>query len=258
MYLTEYLQERSRTRHDFFRDILYVPEIGLVSTFVSKNASSFLKTYLSCLARGKAFSPPMKNPHMPDNMGFKGLEHLGHKRMSELLEDPGVIKTVVGRHPIDRLISAWKTRVDSFHAETYDLGIPFDWLLVRQAVLGSRENRWAVSTTEGLRNSIDWDSLFKHVLATPSALLDRHLIPQTYFAATDRIDYSLVGTVETLDLYLDRLSQELNVPRLLTEGIRVNGSSGLRALEVDSDTEAALFRRYRADFSFFGYSLGAE
>ena len=256
MLLTQMLMERSYPVSFSVRDIAYIPQLGLVSAFVSKNASSFLKTYLSCWARGSDFLSPKKNPHMPYNTGFQGVEQLGHQRMSELLRDRSVPKTVVGRHPVERLVSAYLTRIRTWQRETYDSHNRSDWVTVRQAVAGKKQGAHSLSALAAIGADISFDDLVGYVAQTPSPLLDRHLVPQADFAATDLIEYDLVGHVEGLDRYLVELADLLGRKPLDTSGVTVNATrSGESEPPVVSPaSRQKISRRYATDFAFFGYT----
>jgi hypothetical protein len=255
MLLTEHLIERSALTPFAVRDIAFIPPLGIVSCFVSKNASSFLKTYLSCLAQNRPFSPPKKNPHMPGNTGFQGVEQLGHKKMSLILEDPSVPKIILGRHPVSRLRSAFISRVATWKEESYDSANRSEWVLLRQQIYGFVSGRHAAGPIEAQSREITWDDLVNYVSATPSAELDRHLIPQAYFAGVDAIDYQLVGTVEKLESFLAAVSQLVGKPPLDFTGQRINSSSNLSdgLTDVTEHHQRLISRRYRSDFVYFGF-----
>ncbi|NDC89705.1 MAG: hypothetical protein EB075_13075, partial [Bacteroidetes bacterium] len=154
MLLTEHLVERTALAPFSARDISYIPRLNIVFAFISKNASSFLKAYLANLHRGRKFSQPTRNPHMPGNNGFQGVEQLGHRRMSEILNDPSVPKVVVGRHPVNRLVSAYLTRVVTWQRESYDSWNRSEWFVLRQLVAGLNHFSHAAPTINALQSDI--------------------------------------------------------------------------------------------------------
>ena len=257
--LSETLGERHALAPFAVRDISYIPELKIVMSFVSKNASSFLKTYLSCLARNKPFTVPNKNPHMPANTGFLSVEQLGHKKMSDLLTDSSVPKVLVGREPISRLLSAFASRVVTWQRERYDSHNRSEWITLRQMVLGTSARAHAVNPMTAIKEEITWSQLVDYVMETPAGELDRHLMPQTFFAGTDLISYDLLGTVENLSGFLLNLCELVGKEPLTGDDKHIN-SSQLRpdlpmSTLVTDEQKKALHRRYRADYDYFGFPL---
>lgn len=255
MLLTEKLLERSALTPFVVRDISYIPKLGIVSCFISKNASSFLKTYLYCLSRDSEFSAPQKNPHMPQNTGFKGVEQIGHHRMSAILNDPSVPKIILGRHPVTRLVSAFTSRIMTWQREHYDSDRREQWIVLKQQILGSVRGEHASHQVEALSREVTWSDLVNYVCSTPSVDLNRHLVPQTYFAAVDAIDYNLVGTVENLDCFLSDVCELVGKPLLDPTAEKVNESRAENGpIPSVTDTEKTQIQyRFRRDFDFFGY-----
>ncbi len=253
------ISDRLMARYPFStqqaRDLVFVPRLGVVVCFISKNASSFLKAYIAALSRGSSFQRPTRNPHVLLNTGFMGIEALGPRRFSEILSDDAVPKVVVGREPIERLMSAFVTRVQRWHREQYDSQVRHEWVELRQAVLGTIRGQHASRPVDALASDVGWEALVQYVTSTPSGLMDRHLVPQTDYAATADLHYHLVGGVESLDEFLGRFCQLVDRPFLDAQGIRVNvaAASPLSTSDVTSQQRAALHRRYAADYEFFGY-----
>lgn len=237
------------------RDLVYVPRLDVIVCFISKNASSFLKTYVASLARGVRFRLPTRNPHLPLNMGFKGIEELGASRLSEILADPSIPRVTVGRDPMERLVSAFRTRVLTWQRERYDGRSRDEWITLRQSILGGRHGRHAVRPVDALTGDIAWEDLVHHVTTTPSGLLDRHLVPQTDYAAVDEMAYDLVGTVESLDDFLRRFCRLVDRPFLDPQGIRINSVApgGVTRPEITLAQRVALEHRYEADYRYFGF-----
>lgn len=193
---------------------------------------------------------------MPANTGFQGVEELGHSRMSDMLEDGSIPKVILGRHPISRLESAFRSRVKTWQRETWDSHDRADWIRLRQQIAGRAFGRHAAEPLEGIATGLDWNDLVEYLSHTLSGDLDRHLVPQTYFAATSMIDYDVIGTLEQIDEFLDKISELTGKKRLEVTSPRINASQGQAGQQIFS-TEAqvqAIQKRYRADFSFFGYT----
>lgn len=184
MRVSEALIEQSDDWAHSARDIALIPQLGIVCCFISKNASSFLKTYLSCLGAGKPLTRPRRNPHMPSNTGFQGAEQLGHQKMSDILLDPSVPKIILGRHPVSRLRSAFVSRVRTWQREIYDSHNRTDWGPLRQRIVGHLQKRHSAEPLEALATPVHWGDLVDYVCHTPSGQLDRHLLLHDAAAAS--------------------------------------------------------------------------
>lgn len=193
---------------------------------------------------------------MPANTGFKGVEELGHSKMSDLLEDSSIPKVILGRHPVSRLESAFRSRVRTWQRETWDSHNRDDWIRLRQQVSGRKFGRHAAEPLEGIATELEWNDLVDFVSNTLSGDLDRHLVPQTYFASTSMIDYDVIGTLEQIDEFLDTISELTGKKRLEVTSPRMNASTDQTEEQIlpTKDQLEAIRTRYRADFSFFGYS----
>lgn len=244
-------------------DFVYVENLNLVVCFVSKNASSFLKHYLRGLARGEtSLAPPKRNPHILEVTGFKSAAELGETRFNKLLEDDAIPKMIVGRNPYARLESAYFTRVNRFLRESYNSqDMDKGWIRLRQQVLGFAKNSHASSLSEALRQDIKYEDLVNFVDATANHLLDRHLVPQTHFAAVEYIKYDIVGRVEAIQDTLFQISEMVGVPVLDGSDLYVN-SRTVNATRNESykpeftEFRERIFQRYKRDFSFFKYDKG--
>ena len=235
-------------------DFVWIPELELVFCFISKNASSFLKSYLSNLSKNQAWSYPARNPHMLKNSGFVAPSEIGNERFADLLQSPSVLKAVVGRDPIERLVSAYHSRVETWNRESYDPPWNSNWLRIRQRVLGQKLAAHASPWESALTEEIKWPDLVEYVLATPSGALDRHLVPQSWFACADFISYDLIGMVEDMPNFLSRLCVLVGRNPLEVEGVRLNESAENRENQtvVSVAQKTLLKKRYRADYEFLG------
>lgn len=236
------------------QDLLFSRELGIVFLFISKNASSSLKALLQGHhigdSRSRTFS---RNPHAVTNKFLQGVHALGHPAMSKLLEDSTVPKAVVGRHPIPRLLSAFNSRLVTWNSESYNSKL-WDrqaWVKLRQEIVGSLNGQHSSTPVAAANFSLTLDHVVEYLATTPSGNLDRHLTPQTYYAATDLIDYSIVGRVEQLPSFVKKLQREF--------GLKVRGeiphlNSVSRDLnDISESNKAAIQIRYKRDFDYFDY-----
>ena len=192
---------------------------------------------------------------MPQNSGGLTADSLGFERMSAILTDSSVPKIVVGREPISRLRSAYKSRVKVHTQDPLFAHHHADWIALRQQILGWKMGAHAVSPDLAISEEITFQDLAQYVASTPSWELDRHYIPQTYFAAVDHIKYDLIGQVERLDEFLSEFCKLVGRSKLqVPEGYRLNSSVGAsEGLILEEPVRSALVQRYAADYEFFGY-----
>ncbi len=249
------LRENSTDNGSIGRDLVYIPELHVVFCFISKNASSFLKTYLIALAKGVTMPSKGRNPHVLANSGFASLLQMDAEAAQALLADNSVPKVVVGRDPMKRFESAYLSRVLTQQRETYDSHSRDSWVRLRQKVSGDRHQSHAAPAELAISDDITINEVAKYVDRTASGQLDQHFVPQTYFASTENISYTLRGKVEELDLFLDDFCELVGRNRLETPPPQLNKSPLANALEDLSRTQENLLRkRYRHDYEFFGYS----
>ncbi len=255
---TGYISDRMARDSVASGDLVYIPQFHLVFAFISKNASSLMKTYFTSLANGMAVRPPARNPHVRTNTGFLSEHELGATKMAELLADPSIPKIVLGRDPVSRLVSAWNSRVHTWTLQPYQSPQELrDWVRIRQEIAGHSQDQHAAPARASLIEKIPFATLVDYVAATPSSLLDRHLAPQTFLCASHLIEYSLVGRVEEMDSFLSRLSHYLpdKSPPLNDLVLNASHDSSLHASAVSADLRARIYRRYLDDYTFFGYPI---
>ena len=250
---------RSHCSREFVNDISYIPEFDIVFAFVSKNASSLLK---SLLATGGGFSGSGRrgrNPHFRAHTGFLGVDDVGVDQMDAWITDPNVPKVVVGRDPVARLVSSWRSRVDTWALAPYQNQRELqDWLELRQRILGHSQGAHASSPEEALTSDITFQMLVDYVGQTPSWLLDRHLAPQAYASGADVIEYDLVGQVEHLDAFLAGLEALTgrHLPPADLAFANVSPERTRRAIEVTDAQRRSLQKRFQDDYTLFGYDGG--
>ena len=251
--LTERLASRNFGPSYELRDIFFVPRLEIVFCAISKAASTFMKTYLYSLSVRKPFKKLSKNVHLPSVTGFQGAEQLGHEEMSSILLDTSIPKIILGRDPVDRLVSAYRNRVSRRKQEHFSRNNYIEWIALVQQIGGGAVGSHAMSELAALMRGVTWNELVQYVCETPSFELDRHLVPQTFFAATEEVRYDLVGTVEEMGQFMKRLHDLIELPPLVTGGSRLNESaeSEIPEITVSSDQRRQLEKRYKADYEYF-------
>ncbi|EIC91882.1 hypothetical protein IMCC13023_03610 [Candidatus Aquiluna sp. IMCC13023] len=236
-------------------DYAYFKNLGVAVCFIRKNGSSFLKHYMSCLDQGKEFQPPTTNPHVPRKRDSLNARTSNLREISAIFSDPSIPKVVIGRNPILRLESAYRSRVKVHNLESYNSDYSGGWVAIRQQILGWKLGSCAADPVEAVSKGISFQELAEYVVSTPSWELDQHYSPQVYFAATEDVEYSLVGKLEQLDSFLSDLSELVGKPQLeVPDGYRVNSAKASEeSLALSGDLKARIEARFSADFEFFGY-----
>jgi len=254
-------RSRNESSQEYINDIQYIPKLNLVFAFISKNASTYLKAFMFCWAHDINFRVDV-NMHNRRHSGFLGVDDLGEASMLRLLEDDGIPKVVVGRNPEERLRSAWRSRVDSWttrrqedeprHDEVHE------WIRIRQEVLGSDSDGHCAPALRALQEDITFGALVDYVAETPSSLLDRHFVPQTFQCASDLFRYDLVGQMESLPAFISSLANLIERPEPTIQAWPLNVSSSNGIGDCDGLNDGArekIQQRYAQDYAFFGYDL---
>lgn len=248
------------SRH-FIGDICFIPEWRIVFAFISKNASSLLKTYLSPPAGGVSTDNWTRNPHVHSGTGFMGVHQLGVPEMNRILTDVTIPKVVVGRNPADRLISGWRSRVQTWHLERYQNTRELvDWTEVRQKILGHAVGSHAAPVHLALSEEIPLEMLVDYVEATPSSQLDRHFAPQTFLCGADSIQFDLIGQVEELDSFIVNLNQMIGceLPPLGDRRLNATPEAIAAPTDLTSILRERIEKRFAEDYVYFGYSMSTE
>ena len=257
MLISEEVCRRMRPEHSPEQDLLFAPKLGIVFMFISKNASSTLKAALQgTLSRRSGLLT--SNPHTTKKDKLLGVRDIGHTEMSRLLEDKTVKKALLGRHPTFRFLSAFNSRVRTWNSETYNNETcdRAAWVKLRQEIVGALNGEQGSSAIDAVTVHLTTIDLLNYLGKMPSGMLDRHLVPQSYYAGTDVVDYDIRGRVEELPEFLNRigLSHKLKTQ---VAGVRLNATNR-EDLSASRATERLVFSRYRRDFEYFGYSPPKE
>jgi len=244
----------------FVKDISFVPHLGIVFAFISKNASSLLKTYLSTALWDSSSGLPRKNPHELKNTGFLSVDDLGLPVMNEILTDASTPRVVLGRNPVDRLLSGWRSRVHTWHLESYQSARELtDWLEIRQRILGQSYGCHAAPARDALTSEIPISMLVEYVEDTPSSLLDRHFAGQAFLCGASVINYDLVGQLEDLDTFIKNLEKLVGqrLPSISERSINRTPTSVPAVESLDSALVQRIEKRFVDDYNFFGYPVQA-
>ena len=171
------------------------------------------------------------------------LHRLSERERQSVLGDDGWFRFALTRHPVDRLWSAWQSK-----------------LLLREpaylAHYGSRS--WFPRPPASLEAIVEDFAHFVSALTSEPGLLDAdaHWRPQTRLLAPGSFPYTHLGRVESLDATLDLLRRHLT-EQGRGEPLRLERrNAGLLACSAsvrDPGLVAAVEELYREDLEAFGY-----
>ena len=180
--------------------------------------------------------------------------------MNEILTDPSTPKVVLGRNPVDRVVSGWRSRVHTWHLESYQSPRELtEWLEIRQRILGQAYKCHAAPARDALTTEIPISMLVNHVEETPSSLLDRHFAGQAFLCGASVINYDLVGQLEDLNTFIKNLEKLVgqSLPSVSERSINRTPTSVPAVESLDSALVQRIEKRFVDDYSFFGYPMQA-
>jgi len=252
---------RSHGSREFANNICYIPGFGVLFAFISKNASSLLKSLLTTEGNLSGTGRRRRNPHIRANTGFLGIDDVGMDQMDAWITDPNVPKVVVGRDPVARLVSSYRSRVNTWALAPYQNERELQhWLELRQRVLGHSQGAHASSPEEALTSDITFQMLVDYAAQTPSWLLDRHLAPQAYASGADVINYDLVGQVENLNAFLAGLESLTgrHLPPADSAFANASPEKSRWSIKVTDAQRRSVQKRFQDDYVLFGYDGGKQ
>ncbi|TWP38224.1 sulfotransferase family 2 domain-containing protein [Leekyejoonella antrihumi] len=178
------------------------------------------------------------------------LHELPEERIAQLTGDPGWFRFAVSRHPVDRLWSAWQSK-----------------LLLREPAYAARYTtaRWCPRPLADVPPSADGCAMlaedfsaFVTALADDPQLLnaDQHWAPQAYLLQPDAFPYTELGRVEDVAATLGRLERHLRArgrPGSLQPRHRNAGLLPRQAVLRDKKLLRRVEALYALDMDRFGY-----
>lgn len=256
MLITEELVGRCRFHSSILNDLIYLPRMDTCVLFISKNASTWLKTYFAGIESGRRLKMQNRDPHSPGISAFQTITSLGHQRMSEIMSSDNSLKIVVGRNPVHRAVSAFNSRVHTWQPDgkIRARSARFEWTLLRQQIVGNPNGQHASPIFDALGQTIQFDQFLDYIEIAPNGELDRHLVPQWYFAGMDLIEFDLIGKVEELPDFLDRV-ESLTGSKGFRKAPARNATSAyaVSAGALSREQISRLRNRYSEDFDYLDY-----
>ena len=238
-------------------DISYIPHLNIVFSFISKNASTSLKTMLSRRLGPEAGYKLSPDPHMASHTGFQNIHTLGPVAMEELLLDSSVPKVTLVREPFERLQSAYFSRVHLWqHNEFRGDNSGRQGVKLLGPIAGSLLGMHSGSIRDAAQASLTFEELVDYVCETPTGRLDRHLAPQVRLVAADRLRYDLIGRFEELPKFWTDLKGLLGVGFEDAELIRRNATQRQVPMKSIGKLRSRVEARYSADYEIFSYRTG--
>lgn len=215
----------------------YSPRFGYVYLSVPKAACSTLKLTLQRMELGDAAYQP-RRVHAREGSPLAGPTQLGPARVRALLGDPAVPKFAFVRNPYTRLLSAYLDKI------------------ARPGKERARRLEALGFDPQTRPRDLPFPLFVRRVVEQEDYGMDRHWRPQVRQLLIDRVDYALIGRVESLEADLARLEGLLGGGLLSFYGVRDGHGTGARALlrrHYDRASKRLVRERFAADFERFGY-----
>lgn len=255
MHIIDQVSEDLFEGHIYAGDICFIPHLRIVFSFISKNASTSLKTMLSQRLGPKGGYDLALNPHMAANSGFQNLNNIGAAAMDRFLLDPKVPKVTVVREPFDRLRSAYFSRVRRWAKNDFEgTGFHARRMALVSPMAGSVGGMHSVSIFHAGRFRPTFDELVDYVCKTPTGMLDRHLAPQAKLIAADRVRYDMIGKFEDLPKFWRDFNTMVGVDLGREKLIQRNSTEYSRLLENEAELRVRVEERYALDYETFSYA----
>jgi hypothetical protein len=188
-----------------------------------------------CLASYYVKKECVGGPLIWDKKEIKKIEkktafHASQKKLNLLAKNNYIFAFV--RNPYDRLYSAYKNKV------------------IQPLEIGGKN----IFRNHGVRLGMKFDDFVDIVCRVPDNKIDRHLRSQSWFLSYEgKVIPKFIGHLESFDKDWAELNKRFN----LGDPIHKNSTKSLNVEDYrekySSELEEKVFKRYKEDFTFFGY-----
>ena len=213
---------------------VFVPALKLLYVINAKAASSTLRDMMFRLGGGSREAGPGQGLKFPT------------PRWRELvasIEDPGVYKFTVGRHPVDRAVS-------SFFNLFVDRRNGFEWRHI--PYLGRTGLKFGDPSHENFDRFLDY---VEEVQAESAMFCDEHLRLQTHNVSARHMTYNRVGHFETLSEDVQKVMADAKIGQYREEMLGwANKSTAQGSGFQPTPAQVARIEAiYAEDYERFGY-----
>jgi hypothetical protein len=163
------------------------------------------------------------------------------KNIESVLKDPTYFKFTFVRNPYDRLLSAWKNKIDNPDKEP-------------DGREGNRQRRKI--SKNGERVSFEEFVNLLYEQRDSSSLFDKHWAPQHCLLLLPFIDYDFIGKIENFNDDFEYVLKKIDAkPEIIQQiSMRINQTPRTRRNDFyTDDLRDKVYEIYEKDFELFGY-----
>ncbi|XP_076028287.1 carbohydrate sulfotransferase 11-like [Oratosquilla oratoria] len=180
---------------------------------------------------------------------------MSRKELKQVL--PRSFKLVVVRHPFDRILSAYRDKLEDYQRDLRFRNGFYYTMYGKNIVQIFRDHNDATLVN---RTEPTWREFVEYIISTPSSKFDEHWMPIYNLCSPCFIRYNLIAKMDTFSEDTQYAINQMGLEdQLKVEWIHKTGShqtsevaqayfSKLTKTQVDQ-----LFFKYRVDFELFGY-----
>lgn len=218
------------------RRAVFVEKLNLLYVRNAKAASSSLRDMMFELAGGSREAGPGAAVYFPT---------ADWRRLVAAITDPAVFKFTVGRHPVDRAVSAFTNLFVTGRNG-------FAWR--HRIYLGRTGLRFRDGTSDNFSRFLDY---VEEVQAESALYCDAHLRLQTHNVGARHVAYARIGHFETLPEDVAEVMREAGVTGFRPQMLGwFNRSRGEGALVPTAAQVRRIEGIYAEDYERFGYPRG--
>ncbi|XP_021695552.1 carbohydrate sulfotransferase 11 isoform X1 [Aedes aegypti] len=169
----------------------------------------------------------------------------------------GSISFVIVRHPFERLVSAYKDKIQYAlpNSHHHKLGIR---IIQKYRKLAKGQQPW---NTQKYPTFSEFVNYLLDEVRHPHTEIDMHWIPVTYFCTPCFFHYDVIAKFETLEEDQNYLIAEAQLGHMIKpqwrnagKGAHTNDLVVKLFTELDDEQVRGLYEYYKYDFELFGYS----
>ncbi|KAF2364680.1 Sulfotransferase [Trinorchestia longiramus] len=167
------------------------------------------------------------------------------------------LKLLVVRHPFDRILSAYRDKLESYERDLLYRNGYYHKMYGRNIV---RAHRNFSGPSHGNRSEPTWREFVSYLLSTPTSHYDEHWRPIHLMCPPCASKYDVIAKMETFNEDTQYVIHQLGLEdRLSVEWIHASGSSSSADIaktyysQLTREQVLALYEKYRLDFELFAY-----
>lgn len=239
--------------------------------------------YLAGLTDQQVEDIKAKFPQQPNDQARAVAPILPRSQLSAMIRKPSSRKLIIVRHPFDRLVSAFRDKLERCHGPA-NCTLENDWYYkqygrkivstYRQPAQArfsrdyfSEKNNFGapLKPQQTWRNADlpTWWEFVQYIKATPPRHHDEHWRPASLYCSLCSLSYNYILHFENIQQEEQLFAQQLGAEGTIRKRWENRNDEGLRKEEVvakyfdllDDDDIMALYNIYEDDFKMFGYQF---